>query len=326
MDRLRSISTRVIGLSLMAFVLATGCKKPPRASFTYDQSNGGIVQFINTSGGTIDKLTWDFGDKSAISTETNPLHRYIEAGVYRVTLTVQNADGSDVTVATITIDQGNRENLDDHPQFQDADGYYYARNILEYETSTPTVYNNIRGKAIAALYDSTNFLVSVGRVSVNGVQLTNNADNSYSFHSPDSSMYFRDEVRWVSDGGNGYPPMVENIPKSFPDLQGIIPDTFNVIIDSTYILKTAKQILFADSVIWNIETPEGTLMAQKRTLGGVAGVFFEKEDMLKIKAVGAGQTYITKVIAYSFIKKNQLFKTVYYTKESFTSSSFVTKK
>lgn len=324
MRGIETFSLKSIAVLITAFVLVVGCKKPPRASFVYEQSNGGIVQFTNTTAGVMDSQTWDFGDDLPISEETNPVHRYLQAGTYRVTLTVKNGDGTDTFTEVIEIKQGNRENLDDHPQFEDADGYYYARNILEYESSTPTVYNNIRGKAIAALYDSTNFLVSVGRVSVNGVQLTNNADNSYSFHSPDSSMHFKDEVRWVADGGNGFPPMVENIPKSFPDLQGIIPDTFNRKIDTTYILRTAKQIQFADSVIWNIETSTGELVAQQRTAGGVAGVFFDTPDLVKL-INGPSGTYVTKVIAYSFIRKNQLFQTVYYTKESFTTSSFTAK-
>jgi len=322
MRRIEGRSFNLFAAFLAAFVLIVGCKKPPRASFIFVQSNGGIVQFTNTTAGIIDSQTWKFGDTLPNSIETNPLHRYLQAGTYSVSLTVENSDGSNTYSHTVVIKQGNRENLDDHPQFEDADGYFYSRNTLEYGTSTPTVYNNIRGKAIAALYDSTDFLISVGRVSVNGIQLTQNGDNSYSFHSPDSSMYFRDEVRWVADGGNGFPPMVENIPKSFPVLQGIIPDTFNTKIDTTYILRTAKQIQFADSVIWNIETANGVLVAQKRTAGGVAGVFFDKPDLVKLKTPG---TYVTKVIAYSFIRKNQLFQTVYYTKESFTTSSFQAK-
>jgi len=321
---MRSFSFNTFAVLFTALIFMVGCKKPPRANFVHAQSNGGIVQFTNTSAGVMDSQEWKFGDTLPNSAETNPVHRYLQAGTYSVTLTVKNSDGTDTHTEVIEIKQGNRENLDDHPQFIDADGYYYARNILEYETTTPTVYNNIRGKAIAALYDSTNFLVSVGRVSVNGVQLTNNADNSYSFHSPDSSFHFKDEVRWVADGGNGFPPMVENIPKSFPDLQGIIPDTFNTKIDTTYILRTAKQIQFADSVIWTIETAGGDLIAQKRTAGGVAGVFFDKPDLGRLIG-GAPGTYVTKVIAYSFIRKNQLFQTVYYTKESFTTSSFTAK-
>jgi hypothetical protein len=241
-------------------------------------------------------------------------------GTFNVTLSVTNGDGSDTYTETITIKEGNRENLDDHPQFENADGYFYARNVLEYNASTPTIPSDIRGRAIAALYDSTNFLVGVGRVSVNGLQLTHNNDNSYSYNSPDSSFYFLDEVRWVAEGGHGYPPIVENIPKSFPDLQGIVSvDTFNLLYDTTYTLKTAKQILYADSIIWSIENSEGTLIAQKRTGGGLSGVLFEVDDLAKLNIKG---TYKTKVVAYSFIQKNHDFKKVYYTKESYTESQF----
>lgn len=307
---------------ISAIVLIVGCKKPPKVSFRHEIQNGGLVQFTNTTAGNIDELVWNFGDNE-ISTETNPLHRYLKAGTFRVTLTVENSDGKDTYAETITILEGNRENLEDHPQFNNADGYFYARNILEFEKTTPTLIKNKRGKAIAALYDSTNFLVNVGRVSVNGIQLTNNADNSYSYRSPDSSFHFTDEVRWVADGGNGYPPIVEDIPKSFPDLLGITSiDTFNHIYDSTYTLKTAKQILYADSIIWLIENSDGIKIAEKRTGGGLAGVLFEKEDLSKLVDPNLTGTFRTKVIAYSFIRKNHDFKTVYYTKESFTESQF----
>jgi PKD repeat protein len=308
-------------LAFFGLTFLQSCKKPPRANFTFKEEKGGIVKFINTTAGNVDEMIWDFGDTAdGTSTETNPTYRFLYPGTFNVTLSVANSDGRDQFSQDITIEEGNRENLDDHPQFTDADGYFYTRNTVEFEKSTPTLVSDIRGKAIAALYDSTNFLVSVGKVSVNGIQLTHNSDNSYSYRSPDSSFYFLDEVRWVADGGNGYPPIVENLPKSFPEVKGIVSvDTFNLRYDTTYTLKTASQILYADSIIWNIEDSKGTVIAQQRTGGGLSGVFFDVDDLTKLVAKG---TYRTKVIAYSLNRKNHNFKTVYYTKETYTESQF----
>ncbi|MGB0402947.1 MAG: PKD domain-containing protein [Salibacteraceae bacterium] len=322
---MKAIKTKlsVISLVILSLGLAfVSCKKPPRANFTYEISNGGLVQFTNTTGGKFDRILWSFGDTNS-SDETNPLHRYLKSGVYEVELEIENGDGSDTKTEVVTIREGSRENLEDHPRFNDADGYFYARNTLEFEEGTPTIYNNIRGSAIAALYDSTDFLVYVGRVSVNGILLTNNSDNSYSLHSPDSTLYFKDQTRWTADGGSGYLPVVENTPKDFPIIQGIIPDTFSIKYDTTYTLKMATQVRNADSVIWIIENSQGFKIAEKRTTGGFSGVQFVEDELSGITTQG---TYITKVVAYSFIRKTNGFKVLYYTKESFTQSSFTVNK
>ena len=318
---MKALKTKLSVLSLVILLLGimfVSCKKPPRANFTYEVSNGGLVQFTNTTGGKFDRILWSFGDTNT-SNVTNPLHRYVTAGTYIVDLEIENSDGSDTKSETITIEEGSRENLDDHPRFNDADGYFYARNILEFEENTPTIYNSIRGSAIAAFYDSTNFLVYVGRVSVNGILLANNSDNSYSFHSPDSSLYFKDQTRWTADGGSGYLPIVENVPKDFPLIQGIIPDTFNITKDTTYTLKMATQVRNADSVIWIIENSQGFRIAEKHTIDGFSGVQFVEEELTGITTPGV---YITKVIACSSFRKTNGFKVLYYTKESFTQSSF----
>ncbi len=52
------------------------------------------VQFSDASGGSITGRTWNFGD-GATSNAQSPLHSYIAAGVYDVTLTVSGPGGSD---------------------------------------------------------------------------------------------------------------------------------------------------------------------------------------------------------------------------------------
>ncbi|MCQ3930746.1 MAG: hypothetical protein DPW16_09810 [Chloroflexi bacterium] len=54
----------------------------------------GAVTFTNTSSGdTFAGFSWNFGDGSAGSTETSPIHTYLNAGTYTVTLTATTSDG-----------------------------------------------------------------------------------------------------------------------------------------------------------------------------------------------------------------------------------------
>jgi len=66
----------------------------PTAQFNV-VNNGGCknsqVQFTDastSSGGTVNKWTWDFGDGSPTSSQQNPLHKYSDTGTYIVKLTI----------------------------------------------------------------------------------------------------------------------------------------------------------------------------------------------------------------------------------------------
>lgn len=54
-------------------------------------------------------ISWDFGDGSAASTESNPVHIYASTGTYTVKLNATGADGSDVSSQVITITDPNAE-------------------------------------------------------------------------------------------------------------------------------------------------------------------------------------------------------------------------
>jgi len=74
----------------------------PTASLTASPTSGYgplDVQFTDTSTGSPTSWSWDFGDGGGSPLE-NPLHRYLAAGTYTVTLTVANAAGSDTTTRT----------------------------------------------------------------------------------------------------------------------------------------------------------------------------------------------------------------------------------
>ena len=50
---------------------------------------GSTIQFTNTSA-EVGACVWDFGDGTPKSTESNPQHKYESAGLYNVTLTIEN--------------------------------------------------------------------------------------------------------------------------------------------------------------------------------------------------------------------------------------------
>ncbi|MBC8526900.1 MAG: PKD domain-containing protein [Candidatus Cloacimonetes bacterium] len=82
---------------------------PPTASFTAEPTEGYApleVTFTNTSDlGTGDLISylWEFGDGDT-SSEENPIHEYIDADIYEVTLTVTTTHGNDTSLpTTITV-------------------------------------------------------------------------------------------------------------------------------------------------------------------------------------------------------------------------------
>jgi|TARA_B110000879_G_scaffold109825_1_gene147191 PKD repeat protein len=318
--KVKNISVIIIGV--LGLVLFSCKQKPPRASFVFSQENGGIVHFSNTSAGEITKLKWDFGDNSANAEEivaTSPTHRFLLGGTYKVSLMVENEGGKDTYMQDVTIISGDREAIEDYPVFDDAEGYFYARNRYEFDPITPGLLINIKASALVTMYDTTNFLVAIGAVNVNGQGLTNNSDNSYSFHSEDSSWYFNEGVRWSAEGGSKFPTIVENIGSvEFPDISAIVsPKTFVRGIDTVYNMRVKDPIFLADSVKFRIETINGTLIVEKRSEGGFSGVAFTQTDLLKLTR----GDYITKVIAFSYERQVYNFKPVYFTKESYTEST-----
>ncbi|EOA59886.1 hypothetical protein HMPREF1214_00928 [Bacteroides sp. HPS0048] len=57
--------------------------------YKVDYLVGSTIQFTNTSA-EVGACVWDFGDGTPESTESNPQHKYESAGLYNVTLTIEN--------------------------------------------------------------------------------------------------------------------------------------------------------------------------------------------------------------------------------------------
>lgn len=102
---------------LLAITAISSCKKDKDeetlevlAGFSYvqDATNPLLVQFTNTSK-NFTSLSWNFGDESALSTETNPSHTFPAAGTYIVTLTATGASGTDHVSQNVVLVDANAQ-------------------------------------------------------------------------------------------------------------------------------------------------------------------------------------------------------------------------
>lgn len=105
-----TLTLKVAGLTLLLFLgTLTSCNKDDEpklepevtAVFSFTAS-GATVNFQNASVNA-DTYAWDFGDGVGTSTEENPVYEYKAADTYEVTLTASNADNSNATTISVTI-------------------------------------------------------------------------------------------------------------------------------------------------------------------------------------------------------------------------------
>ena len=80
----------------------TETRTKPQVAFTADNVNGFPVMTTTFSNTTLfaDSYEWNFGDGSAVSTATNPVHSYATPGTYSVTLKATNEVGETTLTKT----------------------------------------------------------------------------------------------------------------------------------------------------------------------------------------------------------------------------------
>lgn len=108
----------------------------PNADFTYSVTEDLTVEFTNTSSNA-DSYSWDFGDGAGTSTEENPTYTYASDGIYTVTLSATNNDGSEEILKDIILGESN--NLITNGTFTDDSNWTI---INQWET------NNTNGNVI----------------------------------------------------------------------------------------------------------------------------------------------------------------------------------
>jgi uncharacterized membrane protein len=104
----------VLIISIVALLLLGGgaLAAKPFASFGYFGYNSNnppvTIYFIDDSINTPTSWQWDFGDGTANVITKNATHSYAIPGIYKVTLTVSNADGSTSTDLLVSADVDNK--------------------------------------------------------------------------------------------------------------------------------------------------------------------------------------------------------------------------
>ncbi len=89
--------------TVQTLIVASQPAVPVTAAFVTDLTSGIApltVAFTNQSTGDVQSVFWDFGDGTS-SNDVNPVHTFVAAGQYTVTLTVTGVDGSVQTVQTL---------------------------------------------------------------------------------------------------------------------------------------------------------------------------------------------------------------------------------
>ncbi|WP_229391627.1 PKD domain-containing protein [Methanosarcina sp. DH2] len=90
-------------LTKTSYIAVSGVLNTPVTNFSASHTSGKApltVSFTDQSTGAPTAWKWTFGDGSNSTTEKNPVHTYNKSGLYSVTLTTSNANGSNTLAKT----------------------------------------------------------------------------------------------------------------------------------------------------------------------------------------------------------------------------------
>ena len=89
-------------LTKTSYIAVSSVSNAPVSAFSASPTSGSApltVSFTDQSTGSPTSWKWTFGDGNT-STEKNPVHKYNKTGLYSVTLTASNANGSNALTKT----------------------------------------------------------------------------------------------------------------------------------------------------------------------------------------------------------------------------------
>jgi PKD repeat protein len=96
-----------VAVFLISALVLSSCSKLPRPEFSYDPEKnpeaGDTIRFSNLTRNA-SAYEWDFGD-GGFSSEPEPWHVYLNAGVFKVILNAINAEGSQPVTRPVTINE-----------------------------------------------------------------------------------------------------------------------------------------------------------------------------------------------------------------------------
>lgn len=149
-------------------------------------------------------LQWTFGDGSAVSTEANPSHTYVENGQYNAQLLVTDEDGKTAS-ANVTIVVGNEKPIVTI-EFPDNGGFFEFGDQVNYEVSV----NDPDG-----VVDCDNVVLSpaLGHDShAHPMEVLNGCEGSFQTsrddgHGADANIFWVVEARYTDDGGDAGVPL-----------------------------------------------------------------------------------------------------------------------
>jgi len=311
--------TAITVASLLLFAF-TGCKKddPPTANFTYQVAELSVS--FTYAGTDAESYSWDFGDGNS-STVQNPSHTYGAGGTYTVVLTATNEDGDDEESQDVLVEASTAE----APQlsFGDADGAFYSINAVSVSNVGGFPVEVIVGSAVAWFVNGGTDFVDVGDVSFaqgsKSGTLDMNANNTYTWVETDfTSSGFNKSggVEWTIDGGNGHGSisgLANGFP--FPSTSEINESSDNISGSADYTLMHNGSISDADSTIFMISGPNGTVM--KTVDGFTTSVTFTSTEM---GTLGAG-TGIMQIASYNIYDQALGGKKYYMVNESVASKN-----
>lgn len=138
----------------------------PIADFS-EEINNGEASFTHT-GSDFESILWDFGDGNT-STETNPIHTFIENGIYEVSQTITKCEKSDTKTKTIEIITLHTErfNKQQFAVYPNPTAGKLTVNLVKHYKQVNISISSLSGKTLlkTTIKNSTNFEFNISTLS-----------------------------------------------------------------------------------------------------------------------------------------------------------------